>query len=152
MQKENATKSLAERALHATLFEGLALLIFSPIVSFVMNKSLIHTATLTIMMATTAMAWNMIYNSIFDRLVQIKPEHRKFGLRFIHAIVFEAGLILAVVPMVAWWFETSLYEAFILDIGLLLLFFPYTIAFNWAYDVIHAALVRKRLKRIKSCY
>lgn len=144
MPTPKANKSFTERALQAVMFEGLALLIFSPIVSLVMDKSLTHTATLTVMMATTAMLWNVIYNSLFDRVIKIKPENRKLGLRFLHAAVFESGLILTVVPLIAWWFQIGLIEALVLDLGLLLLFFPYTIAFNWAYDMARASLMNKR--------
>lgn len=144
MSAPKANKSLSERAIQAMMFEGLALLIFSPIVSIVMDKSLAHTATLTVMMATTAMVWNVIYNWLFDRVIKIKPENRRLGLRILHAAIFESGLILTVVPLIAWWFQIGLIEALVLDLGLLLLFFPYTIAFNWAYDIARASLVNKR--------
>ncbi|ORC44207.1 Na(+)-translocating NADH-quinone reductase subunit E, partial [Pseudomonas floridensis] len=64
--------------------------------------------------------------------------------RALHALGFEAGLILAVVPLAAWWLSISLFEAFLLDIGLLLMFLPYTMLFNWAYDTVRERVLRRR--------
>ena len=34
----------------------------------------------------------------------------------------------------AWWLKVSLLEALVADLGLLLFFFAYTVAFTWAFD------------------
>jgi uncharacterized membrane protein len=38
----------------------------------------------------------------------------------IHALLFEGGLIVMGVPLIAWWLSVSLWQAFLLDIGVLL--------------------------------
>jgi hypothetical protein len=38
------------------------------------------------------------------------------------------------VPFFAWWLEVSLWQAFVLDLGLLLFFLVYTFVFNWVFD------------------
>ena len=43
-------------------------------------------------------------------------------------------MIVALVPMIAWWMQVDLLQALMLDIGLVLLFLPYTLTFNWLYD------------------
>ncbi|MNO07797.1 Bacterial Transmembrane Pair family protein [compost metagenome] len=48
----------------------------------------------------------------------------------------EGGLVLILVPLFAWWFEVSLWQAFLMDVGLLLFFLVYTFVFNWAFDQI----------------
>ena len=53
------------------------------------------------------------------------------------------GLIIAVVPLAAWWLDIGLWEAFILDIAIVLFFLPYTFCFNWAYDHIRAQVVAR---------
>ncbi|MOA70075.1 Bacterial Transmembrane Pair family protein [compost metagenome] len=45
------------------------------------------------------------------------------------------------VPLAAWWLSIGLIEAFLLDIGLVLFFLPYAVAFNWSYDVLRARWV-----------
>lgn len=49
---------------------------------------------------------------------------RTLGARAVHAVLFEIGLVMAMVPLAAWW----------LDIAIVLFFLPYTFAFNWTYD------------------
>jgi uncharacterized membrane protein len=57
--------------------------------------------------------------------------------------LFEIGLILAVVPLAAWWLDIGLWEAFVLDIGIVLFFLPYTFVFNWTYDHVRARVVAR---------
>jgi uncharacterized membrane protein len=40
------------------------------------------------------------------------------------------------VPLIAWWLSVSLWQAFLLDIGVLLFFLPYTYVYHWGYDVL----------------
>jgi uncharacterized membrane protein len=44
--------------------------------------------------------------------------------------------VLAIVPMFAWTLGTSLLDAFMLDIGLVVFFVVYSFAFNWAFDLV----------------
>ena len=46
----------------------------------------------------------------------------------------EGGLVFMLVPLMAWWFEVSLWDALVMDIGLLLFFLVYTFVFNWSFD------------------
>ena len=150
-------KTLYERFLHAVLFELVALLLCAPVMSWLLGVSFAHAGLLTLMISLVAMAWNVIFNTLFDRLERrwkagaisatagtaatvVQP--RRFSIRIAHAVVFEAGLILAVVPMAAWWLNIGLIEAFVLDIGLVLFFLPYTLVFNWCYDKVRAGMLR----------
>ncbi|KPB41091.1 PACE efflux transporter [Pseudomonas savastanoi] len=102
---------------------------------------------MTVMISTIAMLWNMLYNALFDRLRNRYGFAMSLTTRVLHATGFEAGLILAVVPLAAWWLTISLMEAFWLDIGLLLMFLPYTMLFNWAYDALRERVVQRRMAR-----
>jgi len=86
------------------------------------------------------MLWNMLFNSLFDRLRARLQLAMSMGLRVLHALAFEGGLVLVVVPLAAWWLSISLWDALLLDIGLLLLFLPYTLMFNWLYDTLRERL------------
>ena len=72
-------------------------------------------------------------------------------MRITHAVLFELGLIVVLVPLAAWWLSIGLVEAFLLDIGLLLFFLPYTLAFNWTYDTLRARLVESRAEGTADC-
>ena len=138
-------KSFAERGFHALTFELLAVAISAPALSWLMGVSMAHAGLLTLMISLIAMVWNVVFNALFDRIERRMNLVRTFGVRVIHAISFELGLIVTVVPLAAWWLNLSLLDAFVLDIGLLLFFLPYTLLFNIGYDKVREALIKRRL-------
>lgn len=96
-------KTLKERIFHALAFEGLAVLLTAPVLSLVMNKPLAHMGALTLMFSTVAMLWNMLFNSLFDRAQRRMGFQRTLQVRVLHAMLFELGLIVVLVPLAAWW-------------------------------------------------
>lgn len=64
-------------------------------------------------------------------------------MRGLHAVGFEGGLVVIVVPLAAWWLGISLWQAFLLDISLLLFFLPYTYVYNLVYDKLREARLRR---------
>ena len=87
--------------------------------------------------SATAVAWNLVYNTLFEAWEARQAKRgRSLTRRVVHAIGFEGGLVLAIVPMFAWALQTSLVDAFLLDIGLVVFFVLYSFAFNWAFDVV----------------
>ena len=141
--KPNDKKSLWERALHAVLFELTAIAITAPLLVTVMGISLVHAGSLTLLVSLVAMLWNVVFNMLFDTALRRWRLVRSLKLRLVHAAAFELGLVLMVVPLAAWWLGLSLLEAFLLDMGLILFFLPYTLIFNWAYDSLRELLVRR---------
>ncbi|MCY1347443.1 Chlorhexidine efflux transporter [compost metagenome] len=135
------TKSLKERLFHAVLFELIAVIICAPLLAWAMGKPLGHMGALTLMFSAIATLWNMIFNAMFDRAQQRIGFSRTLPVRILHASLFELGLIFMLVPLAAWWLSIGLIEAFLLDIGLVLFFLPYAVAFNWSYDVLRARWV-----------
>ena len=130
----SSTKSLKTRFVHALGFELIALLICAPVLSLVLNISAAHAGALTLMISLLAMAWNMAFNAMFDRIIHRLRMARTFAVRLANALTFEMGLVLMAVPLAAWWLEVSLIDALVLDLGLILFFLPYTLVYNWAYD------------------
>jgi len=129
-----ANKSLGERIGHALAFELIALAICAPLFGWLMGTSIAAMGALTLAISLIAMLWNVVYNSLFDRLQRRIGFEKTLGVRMLHAVAFEFGLILASVPLAAVWLGISLWQAFVLDIGLLMFFLPYTVVFNWVYD------------------
>jgi uncharacterized membrane protein len=115
---------------------------------WIMHQSLTHAWGLAIAISTIAMLWNMLFNAAFDRAQARMGFRRTLWVRALHALLFEIGLTLAVVPLAAWWLDISLLNAFILDIGLLVFFLFYGFIYNWCYDVVRARLVEKRVATI----
>ena len=139
-------KSVRERFFHAFVFEVLAIAICAPLGSWLLGYPLAQMGALTLMISLIAMAWNMLFNALFDRVQARFAFEKTAKVRALHALLFEVGLILAVVPLAAWWLGISLVQAFWLDIGIVLFFLPYTYLYNLGYDT---ARVRwyQRLRR-----
>lgn len=131
-------RSLLERIGHALAFEVIAVVICAPVLAWLMGQSLVHLGILTLMFSSVAMLWNMLFNTFFDHLQRRMGFQRGLRARLVHAVLFEVGLIVVLVPLAAWWLSISLLQALLLDIGLILFFLPYTLGFNWAYDVLRA--------------
>lgn len=137
-------RSLGERIGHALAFELIALLICAPALAWLLGKPLLQLGLLTLMFSTVAMLWNMLFNWLFDRAQQRLGFQRDLRVRLCHAALFETGLIVALVPLAAWWLSIGLLEALLLDIGLILFFLPYTVAFNWSWDVLRESWLARR--------
>lgn len=89
-----------------------------------MDKPLLHLGVLTLMFSTVAMLWNMLFNYLFDRAQSRLGFERGLWARVSHALLFEVGLIVVLVPLAAWWLSIGLLEALLLDIVLILFFCP----------------------------
>lgn len=137
-------KSIEERFLHSLAFEVLAIAICAPLGAWLLGYSLAHIGLLTLMISLLAMSWNMLFNTLFDRAQRRIGFKRTLVARGVHALMFEIGLLLAVVPLAAWWLGIGLWDAFVLDIGIALFFLPYTFVFNWTYDQLRAVVVARR--------
>lgn len=140
----NTPKSLTERALQAVGFELLAVLVCTPVLAWIMDKPLWDMGVTTVLIAMLALAWNVIFNGMFDRLLARFAIVRTAWVRLVHALFFEGGLVALGVPLVAWWLEISLWQAFLLDIGVLLFFLPYTYVYHWGYDVVREIVISRK--------
>ncbi|KFK92832.1 MULTISPECIES: multidrug/biocide efflux PACE transporter [unclassified Serratia (in: enterobacteria)] len=129
-------KSLIERIVHAVSFEAIAIAICAPIGAWLLDRSLLQMGSLTIMLSTVAMLWNMAYNIVFDRLWPTGRVKRNLKVRVFHALGFEGGFIVIGLPLVALVMNMSLAQAFMLEIGFFLFFLPYTLCYNWVYDTL----------------
>lgn len=140
-----ADKSITERIFQAIGFELLAILICTPLLAWLLQKPLLDMGAVTVLIALLALGWNVLFNRFFDRvLVRLNVAHNAW-VRVVHALLFEGGLIVMGVPLIAWWLSVSLWQAFLLDIGVLLFFLPYTYVYHWVYDVLRERLVSRNV-------
>ncbi|MFC3530606.1 multidrug/biocide efflux PACE transporter [Vogesella facilis] len=142
-------KTLRERIFHAVLYEACAMALLVPLGSWLASADMGHIGVLGLMMSTIAMLWNMLFNALFERLERRFGWRRTPAVRSLHAIGFEGGMLLLTIPVVAWWLDCSLWQALLLDIGVLLFFLPYTYVFNWSYDHARARLLARRRLRLQ---
>ncbi len=140
-------KSLTERIGQAIGFELLAVLICTPLLAWLMDKPMVDMGVATIAIGLIALAWNVLFNGLFDRLLKRLKQTPNAVTRVVHALLFEGGLVAVSVPLIAWWLNVSLLQALILDIGVLLFFLPYTYIYHWTYDVVRERMLLARSVR-----
>jgi uncharacterized membrane protein len=134
-------RTLPERIVHALAFELLAIGISAPLAAWILNRSVFSMGVLTAVVATIAVAWNMLYNWCFDHLQARWRFDRTTAVRIAHSFGFEGGLVLIAIPFVAWWLDITLWQALWLDIGFVLFYLPYGFLFNLGYDKIRQNLI-----------
>ncbi|HEY8879084.1 MAG TPA: PACE efflux transporter [Roseateles sp.] len=94
-----------------------------------------HSGVLAVAASVIAVIWNLAFNSLFEMWESRQAvKGRSIGRRVAHAIGFEGGLVVILVPLVAWWLDVSLWAALLMDLGLVVFFLVYTFVFNWAFD------------------
>lgn len=123
------------RVVYVTAYEGIAIVVTALGVAALYGVGPAHAGGLSVLSSGIAMAWNLAYNAGFEAWeARRATAGRPFRLRVAHAVGFEGGLALILVPVVAWWMGIGLVEALVLDLGLLAFFLVYTFAFNLAFD------------------
>ena len=66
--------------------------------------------------STVALTWNLIFNWLFEGFERrIGVTDRPWYMRVAHAVCFEGGLIIMLIPAIAWVLSISLWEAFLLE-------------------------------------
>ena len=129
-------RSFSDRVRHAVLFELIGIAIFTPAAAWLFNQPIAHMGVIGVVSATVATAWNFMFNLGFDHaLVRFTGRVVKtIPIRLVHAMLFEAGLIVLLIPFVAWYLGVSLWAALMMDISIVAFYLVYAFAFNIAYD------------------
>jgi uncharacterized membrane protein len=90
---------------------------------------------LAVIITTIAVTWNFIYTSLFEHWESLQQSRtRTVKRRIAHAVGFQLTLIVFLIPLIAWWMNISLVQAFLLDLALIIFIPCYTFAFNWLFD------------------
>lgn len=108
---------------------------------YILNKPADSMGLLSILISTTAMIFNVIFNWIFDKLFPFVNGDRPIKLRVLHAAGFECMMILFTLPMISYLLKVTFLEAFMIELGFLVFFLFYTYLYNWAYDQIRKKVV-----------
>lgn len=110
-------RSPLDRLRHALSFEIIALLLIVPLGAAAFHMPMQDIGVVGIVSATIATLWNMLYNYLFDlALRRSTGTTLKSGLvRVLHAVLFECGLLVVLMPFIAWYLSISLWQAFVMD-------------------------------------
>ena len=125
------------RVLQAILYEVFAIAFVGPVLSFAFDQPVRSTFALAIVLSSIALAWNYVFNMLFERWESGQAiKGRSFARRLAHGIGFEGGLTVLLIPVMSYWLDLSIFGAFLANLSLLVFFFVYAIAFTWLFDLV----------------
>lgn len=123
------------RVLQALLYEVFAIAFVGPVLGWAFDKPQTSTLLLAVVLSSIALCWNYVFNALFEKWESRQlVKGRSFARRLAHGAGFEGGLTVLLVPVMAYWLDTSFLTAFLANLGLLAFFFVYAMGFTWAFD------------------
>ena len=125
---------LLRRVVYAVVFELLAIL-FTTVILAALGNGGGPSLAVAVVSSTVALLWNIVFNSVFETLERrLGITGRPWWVRVAHAVGFEGGLIVFLVPAVALILGIGLGEAFLIEAGLLVFFLVYAAVYAYAFD------------------
>ena len=122
------------RVLQAVLYEVFAIAFVGPVLSFAFDEPPSSTILLAVCLSSIALAWNYIFNFLFEYWESRQlVKGRSLARRLAHGIGFEGGLTVLLIPIMSFWLHISALDAFVANLGLLVFFLVYAIAFTWVF-------------------
>ncbi len=134
--------SLKERILHTLLFEAIALLLLTVLAVIITGNDIAKMSGLALALSMIAMLWNFAFNILFDKLYGEDRISRTLSQRIQHGFGFELGMLLFSFPVIMWVLQLDLLSVFLMDVGAMIFFLLYAIAFNWIYDISRTRYVK----------
>ncbi|OWY13599.1 hypothetical protein B6V72_06185 [Thioclava sp. F34-6] len=140
-------RSTPDRIRQAVSFEIIGILIVTPLFAWVFDQPMEEMGVLVVLGATAATGWNYLFNLAFDHiLLWRRGDVRKtIPLRIVHAVLFEATLLALLLPIFAWWLETSLLTILMMEASFAGFYLLYAFVFTWGYDTIFPPQERERI-------
>ncbi|WPP01817.1 PACE efflux transporter [Pseudomonas sp. HR96] len=123
------------KIVQALAYEGIAVLCVAPALQLVYAEGAGHSLLLSLIISAVALAWNVLFNAGFERWeARQRQRQRTWQRRLLHAIGFEGGLTLILLPIIAGWLGISLLSALLTNLALFAFFFVYALVFQWGFD------------------
>ncbi|MBF0657843.1 PACE efflux transporter [Psychrobacter sp. NG25] len=129
-------RTTKDRIRHTLGFEIVGLIIFVPLASWLFGFDIHAIGLIAVAGSIIATVWNYFYNLLFDHsMVKLRGNaHKTVPIRLLHAFLFEGGLLLLFLPMIAWYLGISLWQAFMMDITMATFYVVYAFFYNLSYD------------------
>lgn len=129
-------RSFPDRIRHTVMFEVIGLALVIPGGAMLFNLPATHMGVIGVGSATVATLWNLVYNLGFDHAMLRFAGHtrKSLRLRVLHALLFEGGLLVLLLPPMAWYLGLGLWETLVMDLAIVVFYVVYAFLFNLAYD------------------
>jgi uncharacterized membrane protein len=128
-------QGVKRKIIYVTFYELIAIAMSSTLLKLLSGSPVVYAGVAAAAASALALAWNLVYNTAFERWeARQARKGRSFLRRAVHAIGFEGGLVIMLVPLFAWVLEVSLWQALLYNLSMILFFLAYTFLFNLAFD------------------
>ncbi|MBS2037931.1 PACE efflux transporter [bacterium] len=128
-------QGIQRKIVYVALYEGLAIVLSSLALRLLAAHSFAQSTLIAVTTSALAVTWNLIYNSLFEAWEAGRAtKGRPVWLRALHAIGFEVGLVLALIPLFAWGLGITLLKAWMLQMGMVAFFLVYSFLFTLGFD------------------
>lgn len=140
-------RSFPDRIRHTVMFELVGLALVIPGGAMLFNLPATHMGVIGVGSATVATLWNLVFNLGFDHAMLRFVGHTRKSLaqRVLHALLFEAGLLVLLLPPMAWYLGMGLWQTFVMDLAIVVFYVVYAFLFNLAYDRVFPIPAQPRL-------
>lgn len=123
------------RVVYVGVFEIFAIIFSSFLLAFFAGGTASDSAPIAVAISVIAITWNYVFNTIFEYWESRQSvKGRSLLRRSVHSISFEAGLVIAIVPLYMWWYQVGLLEALRMEVAILVFFLFYSFIFSWSFD------------------
>lgn len=128
-------QGIKRKVVYVSLYEAIAIVAATLGLAGMTGHGMQSAGMVAVATSAIAVVWNLVFNTLFERWeARQAVRGRGMARRVAHAVGFEGGLLVFFVPLIAWWFDTTLLQALLMDLGLLVFFLVYTFVFNWVFD------------------
>ena len=131
-------RTFGDRIRHALSFEIIGLILVMPLGAWVFDMPMFDIGIVGLVSSLLATMWTYVYNLLFDHAMLRITDHvqKTLKIRVFHAILYEVGLLMVLVPFIAWYLNVTWLYAFLMDVSFAAFYMTYAFAFNWAYDAV----------------
>lgn len=128
-------QGLKRKLVYVISFEIIAITLSGTLLRLLSDSSLGYAGAAAVAASAIAISWNFVYNTLFEAWEARQARKGRSVLRrAMHALGFEAGLVVMLVPLFAWVLGVGLLEALLLNLAMILFFLAYNFLFNLAFD------------------
>lgn len=131
-------RSPMERLLQTVSYEAGGLVLSVPLYLIYSGHGTGQGTALMLALSFAVMLWSPLHNTVFDwadltlsgRVASDRPQR----WRLVHAVSHEVSTMVVTVPILVWLGGHGLWQAFIVDLALTVLYSGYAYAFHLIYD------------------
>lgn len=130
-------QGMQRRLVYVVGYETLGLLVGTTVMTLLTGSPPTTTGPMAIMITVVAAVWNLAFNYLFEAWERRRRDRtRTTYRRILHAVAFQLTLVCLLIPLIVWWLEITLVQAFLLDLVFIVYIPFFTFAYNWTSDKI----------------